>query len=95
MDKEIINSIRKFLESFEQVFDKDWDYTKEQLGVYEETAEQKENSAKMGLEAIYSISPDGTFLNPKVDDETEDWGYRGALLENYIQLKQLIAQVDL
>lgn len=94
MDKEIIDSIKKFVDSFEQVFDKDWNYTKEQLGIHDETPEQKQNAADAGLEAIYTISPDGTFLNPKVVDETEDWGHRAKLLADYRQLKKLLSAVD-
>ena len=84
----------EFLESFEEVFDRDWDYTKEMLGISDEdeTEEQKEALQKVGLETIYVISPDGTFINPKVDDETEDWGNRGKLLETYRKLKKLIGE---
>lgn len=59
------------------------------LGVSEETDEQKENAKAMGLETIEIVSKDGTFLNPKVEDETEDWGNRGRLLELYRELKKL------
>ena len=90
MSNEIRDSIKKFLFAFEQVFDKDWKYTKEQLGVQEETQEQIQNSINSGLEPIYIISPDGTFLNPEVDDEIEDWGYRGSLLKEYRKLKELL-----
>lgn len=31
-----------------------------------------------------------TFLKPNVNDESEDWGSRGALLRNYRELKNLI-----
>ena len=86
--------LREFLESFEEVFDRDWDYTKEMLGISDEdeTEEQKEALQKVGLETIYVISPDGTFINPKVDDEIEDWGNRGKLLETYRKLKKLIGE---
>lgn len=80
-------AIKKFMESFEQVFDKDWDYTKEQLGVYEETEQQKQ------MEGIYIIDPNGTFLNPKVEDEIEDWGHRGNLLQEYRNLKNFYQTV--
>jgi hypothetical protein len=91
MDRELKDRLIKFVDAFEQVFDKDWDYTKEQLGILGETEEQKQNSLDAGLETIHIISPDGTFLNPKIDDETEDWGHRGALLDEYRQLKKLLA----
>jgi hypothetical protein len=54
MDNELKDSIIKFLDAFEQVFDKDWDYTKEQLGVVEETEEEKQNCIDAGFETIYS-----------------------------------------
>lgn len=84
----------EFLESFEEVFDRDWDYTKEMLGISDEdeTKEQKEALQKVGLETIYVISPDGTFINPKMDDEIEDWGNRGKLLETYRKLKKLVGE---
>lgn len=85
-------SLLEFLESFEEVFDRDWAYTKEMLGIAAEveTEEQKQALQQMGLETIYLISPDGTFINPKIDDETEDWGNRGKLLKAYRKLKKLM-----
>ena len=95
MDNQLRESLLKFLDSFEQVFDKDWDYTKEQLGIYDgdETEEQNANAKQMGNEPIYIISPRGTFLNPKVDDEdlaAANWGHREALLRDYRELKKLL-----
>ena len=90
-DKELLDTIKRFIESFEQVFDKDWEYSKEMMGIQDETEEQKKNAKEIGLESIDIISGDGTFLNPKVDDETEDWGYRGALLQEYRKLKRIIS----
>lgn len=92
MTKEQKERINEFINAFEQVFDKDWSYTKQQLGIIEETEEQKQNAIKTGLETIYFISPDGTFLNPKVEDEIEDWGYRGKLLIEYRKLKSLMSE---
>jgi hypothetical protein len=31
-------------------------------------------------------APSGTFIEPGIEDETEDWGARGALLEKYRRL---------
>ena len=90
MDDKLKTSIERFLKAFEAVFDKDWAYTKEMLGATNETKEQAENAKSAGLEPIHIISPEGTFLNPKVDDETEDWGYRGELLLAYRELKELL-----
>ncbi len=92
MDNKIKNSIEEFLSLFEEVFDKDWKYSKEMMGIYDETEEQKRNTQEMGLESIDIIADDGTFINPKVEDETENWGYRGTLLEKYRELKKLLKQ---
>lgn len=53
---------------------------------------------------MLDIKEDGTtFLNPQVEDETEDWGYRGSFLQNYryvrlyswlYQKKELVASFD-
>ncbi len=37
------------------------------------------------------IAEDGTFLEPRVADETEDWGHRAMLLERYRRLRALMA----
>ena len=84
-------TLLEFLESFEEVFHNDWNYTKEMLGIHEETEQNSQNSQRLDLETIYTISPEGTFLEPKIDDETEDWGNRGELLEKYRNLKRLIS----
>ena len=91
MKEELYNTVLRFLETFEDVFDKDWEYSKEMLGIQEETTEQKRNAKEMGLETIEVISSDGTFLNPKNDSEIEDWGYRGKLLKEYRILKEIIS----
>lgn len=80
----------EFIKAFEEVFHNDWKYTEEMLGVYKETEEQKNNAKEMGLETIEIISEEGTFLRPRIEDETEDWGNRGALLKAYRTLKMYI-----
>ena len=80
--------IRRFMEAFEEVFDRDWSYTKEMLGTRDQTPEQRAECEKLGLETIPIVADDGTFLNPKVEDEVEDWGHRGLLLELYRELKE-------
>jgi hypothetical protein len=87
MGNDLKKAIENFLNEFEQVFDKDWEYTKEILGIVNETEEQKKP------EGIYFIAPDGTFLNPKVEDEIENWGYRGGLLIEYRKLKELLSSI--
>lgn len=82
--------IREFIDAFDEVFDRDWAHTKQMLGIHDETPEEKRNAAALGLEPIYMVAPDGTFLQPKVEDETEDWGNRGRLLSLYRELKKMI-----
>lgn len=84
-EKELHDTATKFIRAFEQVFDEDWTYTKQNLGIWEKpTHLDDENS-------IPFISNDGTFLNPKVDDETENWGHRAILLDQYRALKKLLS----
>jgi hypothetical protein len=94
MSDEILPALREFIESFETVFGNDWPYTKSMLGIYDETPAQKAAAQQAGLETIPIISEAGTFLAPDVDDEGEDWGHRGLLLERYRRLKRLLAQLD-
>ena len=80
--------IRVFLNAFEEVFDHDWQFSKEMMGIRDLSEKDKEQDRAMGLESIEVISSEGTFLNPNVDDEIEDWGNRRALLQAYRQLKE-------
>ncbi|QIF03301.1 hypothetical protein [Roseimicrobium sp. ORNL1] len=83
-----LEKVRAFLDAFEEVFDRDWPYTKEMLGIRCETEEQKTAAAKAGLETIPVISEHGTFVHPQVEDEVEDWGNRARLLESYRALRK-------
>jgi hypothetical protein len=58
------------------------------LGIKSETEEEKRAAAKLGLETIPVIADNGTFVNPKVHDEVEDWGNRGRLLAAYRALRK-------
>jgi hypothetical protein len=44
----------------------------------------------MLLPANGMIAENGTFLEPRVADEVDDWGYRAMLLERYRKLKALM-----
>jgi hypothetical protein len=90
MTEEMLRATRDFVASFEEVFGDDWQYTKEMLGIRDETPEQAVASRAAGLETIPIISEGGTFLEPQVDDEIEHWGNRGALLQRYRRLKRLL-----
>lgn len=83
--------ILAFFEVFEEVFDRDWAYSKTMMGIQEETAEQRELNMKLKIESVEAISSRGTFLNPMVENETEDWGNRGELLRLYRILKEKVA----
>jgi hypothetical protein len=97
MTEEMIRAARDFVASFEAVFGDDWQYTKEMLGIQDEyeSHEQAVACRALGLETISIISEGGTFLEPGVEDETEDWGNRGALLQRYRQLKRLLQESDM
>jgi hypothetical protein len=82
------DKVREFLDAFEEVFDRDWVYTKQMLGIYGQTEEQKQACAEAGLETIPIIADDGTFVHPKVEDEVEDWGNRARLLQAYRALRK-------
>ena len=84
------DTVREFLDAFEEVFDRDWAHTRQMLGIKNETKEEKRAAAKLGLETIPVISDDGTFVNPKVQDEVEDWGNRRRLLAAYRALRKQV-----
>ena len=88
LDSELV---RDFLDAFEEVFDRDWTRTKEMLGIPAESDEQKRAAEEMGLETIPIIADDGTFIHPKVEDEVEDWGRRGRLLQAYRALRRFVS----
>ncbi len=87
-------SIQNFIKAFEEVFDKDWEYSKRMMGIYGQSEDQKMLDKKLGLEIIDIISEEGTFLNPMVDDEIDDWGNRGNLLQQYRILKKILKEID-
>jgi hypothetical protein len=82
-------TVREFLDAFEEVFDRDWSYTKQMLGIRVETEDQKKALGELGLETAPIIAEDGTFVRPRVADEVEDWGNRGRLLAAYRAVKEL------
>lgn len=83
-----------FLNAFEVVFDRDWKYSKAMMGIKDLSKEELALDKKLGLETIELITTDGTFLNPKVEDKSENWGNRGALLRAYWQLKESLREKD-
>jgi hypothetical protein len=92
MTDDTLTAVREFVQSFEAVFGTDWQYTKSMLGIQDQTPEQASAIRELGLESIPTVAIDGTFLSPGIDDEAEDWGHRGILLERYRRLKTLLEQ---
>jgi hypothetical protein len=95
---EVEKAAIEFLKSFTEVFGNDWSYTKSMLGIVDDPEKDQEAAALIGSifgeanpEVRYAVSPDGTFIDPKVEDVTEDWGNRAQLLEAYNRLKKLLA----
>lgn len=87
MKEDLKLSVVEFLEIFEEVFHNDWEYTKSMLGIEDESLEQSLNAKDLGLQTIDILSRDGTFLNPNIEDETENWGNRAKLLHKFRELK--------
>ena len=83
-------AVREFLEAFEAVFGSDWKYTQEMLGIVNESPARAAAACDLNPEEIPIIARDGTFLEPGIDDEIENWGHRGLLLERYRRLKRLV-----
>jgi hypothetical protein len=84
MQLEQLKIVSDFLEAFEAVFDNDWAYTKEMLGIYDVNNTEYHEDI---------ISPHGTFLHPQVEDEVNDWGNRAFLLQNYRKLKESLTDL--
>lgn len=64
MAYDIEQQLNSFLDSFELVFENDWDVS----------------ISRLADTNNHYISEHGTFLNPGVDDESNNWGNRGSLL---------------
>ncbi len=72
---ELQQALTRFVEAFEEVFERDWEYARAML-------------APANLDSF--IAPGGTFLNPGVEDEVEDWGARAELLTRYRELRRVM-----
>lgn len=79
-DRKLLEQVSRFLCSFEGVFDHDWDYTKSAM----------ENAIDHDL-----IKENGTFIKPLVEDESNNWGNRGSLLDEYRTLRKVLEKYDL
>jgi hypothetical protein len=74
-DADLREAVVAFVGAFEEVFERDWEYARTML-----------SPADIGL----FIAPGGTFLNPGVEDEVEDWGALAELLDRYRQLLRVM-----
>jgi hypothetical protein len=72
--------ISNFVTNFEALFDWDWDHT---------------NGCLRDDLIEYFISPSGTFINPNVVDEGNDWGNRPGLLNSYRKIKEFMSEYDI
>jgi hypothetical protein len=72
--------LSSFLTNFDNVFHHDWEHTKISLG-----------------DSIpdYVISRSGTFIAPRIKDESNNWSSRGALLRSYRELIDFIQHGNL
>jgi hypothetical protein len=74
---ELENAILEFIDSFEGVFQHDWDMTKECI-----------------TDELF-INKKGNFIDPKVNDESNNWANRGHLLNRYRDLKKILESYGL
>lgn len=74
---EYARAVADFLDKFELVFgDADWPIT----------------LANLQADAKYLIDSNGTFIDPGVADESNNWHNRGSLLAAYRRLKAILVQ---
>ncbi len=63
------------------------------IKAFEQVFDEDWEYTKSNLNVEDYISPKGTFINPKVEDEIEDWGNRALLLKEYRRLKNLLSGI--
>lgn len=76
---ELLEKVRAFVDSFEWVFDKDWDHSKMCLS---DDMEER------------FIKSTGTFIAPGVEHEGDDWAIRAGLLNNYRRLRAALDSMN-
>lgn len=74
-DQEIVELASEFLERFRLVFEYDWEFTQATLQIPAES---------------HFIAAGGTFINPGISDESNNWANRGALLSTYRRLDAVL-----
>ena len=79
---ELEAAVAEFVGALEEVFGRDWAYSKSCLTAIEPVRH-------------FFIQPEATFLEPGVADEEENWGARGVLLEKYRRLREVMERRSL
>ena len=74
IEGKLLLQLQSFLDSFELVFG-EGDWPTTQCNLKDD---------------VHLISPNGTFINPGVDDESNNWSNRGYLLAVYRGLKDML-----
>ena len=102
MNENLNTEIKKFIEYFEQVLDKDWDYTSEMLGL--PFGEEKKNILLKQHEEYEKVFGEqepfeydsGTFLKPSIplEDACRDWGHKELLIKSYKNIKKLLEDTE-
>ena len=75
-------AVAEFIGAFEEVFGRDWTYTRSALTLINPATE-------------CFIRTEGTFLEPGVSDEAANWVARGALLAKYRRLCEVMWRLGL
>ncbi|MGX0889400.1 hypothetical protein AB7M22_001408 [Pseudomonas sp. ADAK2 TE3594] len=75
-NKQLYEAVSYFLSNFNNVFSQDWGHTKSCLG---------------GNIPDYYIARHANFINPGIEDESNNWSSRGALLASYRHLIDFIS----
>lgn len=63
--------------------------------LFELVLDQDWEMTKSCLNDELFLSKDGTFLNPKVEDESNNWANRGSLLASYREFKEILDKYDM
>jgi hypothetical protein len=90
----LCDAIQQFLAAFETVFDTDWAYSRQQLGIPTREEDDRARAALLKLFGEAPLSPtatDSTFLHPANphDLESLNWGNYEHLLKCYARLRSL------
>jgi hypothetical protein len=93
-DAALHEALQQFLEAFEAIFDRDWAYSREQLGILPPAESEQARAALLTLLGEAAIEPmplAATFLHPASPDDlgSLNWGNYERLLACYVRLRKL------